>query len=74
MPRSDGGPYRLGIRYEHDVLTGKISVEEAQAQLNDRAGHPANCYTSPQNYHPVLRYHLRNVGAGHARPVAPLMA
>ena len=69
MPRSDGGPDSLGARYEGDVLTGKISVEEAharaagevaQAQVADkhRRGDHSNCYTTPENYDPVLRYHL----------------
>jgi hypothetical protein len=69
MPRSDGGPDRSGIRYEGDVLTGKISVEEAhakaarevaQAQVADkhRRGDHSNCYTTPENYDPVLRQHL----------------
>ena len=68
MPRTHGQPDESGIRYDGDVLTGKISVEEAhardarqalQAQMNDRERHPAGCYTTPENYDPVLRYHLR---------------
>jgi len=69
MPRSDRGPDPLGIRYQGDVLTGKITVEEAhdraardvaQAQLADkhRRSDYSNCYTAPENYDPVLRHHL----------------
>jgi len=32
MPPNDGGSDPSGIRYEGDVLTGKIGVEEAHAR------------------------------------------
>jgi hypothetical protein len=70
MPRTGGKPDSAGARYEGAVLNGEISVQEAhyrdavevtRAQLAEkhRRGDFANCYVAPENYDPVLCYHLR---------------
>jgi len=70
MPRTDGKPDSMGARYEGAVLNGKVSVQEAhakdaievaRAQLAEklRRGDLSNCHVAPENYDPVLCYHLR---------------
>ncbi len=69
MPRTGGKPDSTGARYEGAVLNGKVSVQEAhtkdaiqvaRAQVAEklRRGDLRNCYVAPENYDPVLRFHL----------------
>jgi hypothetical protein len=68
MPDSEKQPDSLGIRYEGELLNGKITVDEAlarekaqqqlaAAQTQIRTG--VGCVRGPEEYDPVLRYHLR---------------
>jgi len=67
MPDSDKQPDSLGIRYEGELLNGKITVDEAFArekakqqlhaiQTQIRTG--VGCVRGPEEYDPVLRFHL----------------
>jgi len=67
MPKSDGQPDKLGARYEGDVLSGKLTVDDALAlQKAEQAAHAirtqmrtgVGCVRGPEEYDPVLRYHL----------------
>jgi len=68
MPDSEKQPDSLGIRYEGELLNGKITLEDALArekaeqqrhaiQTQIRTG--VGCVRGPEEYDPVLRYHLR---------------
>ena len=67
MPKSDGQPDKLGARYEGDVLSGKLTVDDALAREKaQQAAHAirtqmktgVGCVRGPEEYDPVLRYHL----------------
>ena len=68
MPKSNGEPDGLGIRYRGRVLNGTISVDEAfvrdketqelhAVQTSLQSG--VRTCVSPEDYDPVLRYHTR---------------
>ena len=60
MPRKDGVDPATGLRYEGDVLNGKLSVTEAilrEALTVRSSAWPAA--SSDVGYDPVLRSHLR---------------
>ncbi len=68
MPKTDGNPDRLRIRYQGQVLNGNVSVDEAFArEKHSEDLHPVQTalqtgvktYVSPEDYDPVLRYHTR---------------
>ena len=56
MPRvEEGVPDSAGISWQGDVLTGKLSVAEA---LRRQAPWPRGPIVAPDQYDPVLRFHL----------------
>jgi hypothetical protein len=59
MPRSDEGtPDANGLALHGDILTGKLSVQEAFAlQAIRLAQTPGKC-VAPEDYDPVLKSHL----------------
>lgn len=60
MPRCDEGfPNEVGITYYGDILTGKISFQDALAleAARLRPFYPNN-WVSPNGYDPVLKSHL----------------
>jgi len=61
MSRVDEGtPDTIGIVFHGDILTGKISLQEAFLREVARISqsHPGEC-ADPRDYDPVLKYHLR---------------
>jgi hypothetical protein len=74
MPKTEGKPDALGIKYEGPVLNGSMSVDDAFArekqveqlhavQTTLRTG--VRTYGSTEQYDPVLRYHTRTGKAGY---------
>jgi hypothetical protein len=66
MPKTEGRPDALGIRYEGEVLNGSMSVNDAFArekqaqqlhavQTTLRTG--VRTYVSPEDYEPLLLLH-----------------
>jgi len=61
MPRvAEGTPDAIGIIFHGDILTGKVSLQEAFQREAARISqtHPGEC-ADPRDYDPVLKYHLR---------------
>ena len=60
MPRADdGAPNESGISFQGDVLTGKLSVQEAFALEAARLrAHNTGKWVGPKDYDPVLKAHL----------------
>jgi hypothetical protein len=64
MPRTDGQPDSIGVRYEGNVVTGRTSLQlafdrKAHEALNMMHQEPPVC-TRPLDYDPVLRNHLHS--------------
>ena len=56
MPRVAGDrPDSAGVSWQGDVLTGKAGVAEA---LHEQAPRPRGSVVRPEQYDPVLRFHL----------------
>ena len=61
MPRADEGvPNASGFAFHDDVLTGKLSVQEAFALEAARLSQTTPCgvRVAAKDYDPVLRFHL----------------
>ena len=60
MPRADdGAPNESGISFHGDVLTGRLSVQDAFALEAARLrAHNSARWAGPQDYDPVLKSHL----------------
>ena len=61
MPHADdGAPNESGISFHGDVLTGKLSVQEAFAlQATQLRAHNTAKWAGREDLDPVLKFHLR---------------